>query len=207
MCRETFRRLPEEKRTRFLDAAWNEFNRVSIAEASVNQIVQKAGVPRGSFYQYFADKGDLFTYLMEDVGAHYIREYRKIIQQAGGDLFKAQRLAFAGFIGEARNEDPLFERCLRLLQLNPGLPMQLMVLEAKDSPVLAGVRDVLDTSALVRQDEDYLNQLFYITVMALATAVRDNLTNPEQAEQQRKALDLRLEIIQNGCLKQAEPAV
>ena len=207
MCRETFRRLPEEKRTRFLEAAWNEFNRVSIEEASINQIVQKAGVPRGSFYQYFADKGDLFTYLMESVGAHYISEYRKIIQQAEGDIFKAQRLAFAGFIGEARNEDPLFERCLRLLQLNPGLPMQLMVLEAKDSPVLAGVRDLLDTSMLVRQDEEYLNQLFYISVLALATAVRDNLTNPEQAEQQRQALDLRLEIIQNGCLKQADPAV
>lgn len=207
MCRETFRRLPEEKRTRFLEAAWGEFTRVGIEDVSINQIVQKAGVPRGSFYQYFSDKGDLFTYLMEGVGAHYISEYRKIIQRAGGDLFKAQQLAFAGFVGEARSEDPLFERCLRLLQLNPGLPMQLMVLEAKDSPVLAGVRDVLDTSMLVRQDEEYLNQLFYITVMALAMAVRDNLTDPKGAEQQRQALDLRLEIIRNGCLKQAEPAV
>ena len=207
MCRETFRRLPEEKRTRFLEAAWDEFTRVSIEEVSINQIVRKAGVPRGSFYQYFADKGDLFTYLMEGVGAHYISEYRKIIQQAKGDIFKAQQLAFAGFIGEARYEDSLFDRCLRLLQLNPGLPMQLMVMEAKDSPVLAGVKDLLDTSALVRQDEEYLNQLFYITVLALATAVRDNLTDPEQAEQQRQALDLRLEIIQHGCLKQAEPAV
>ena len=65
MCRETFRRLPEEKRTRFLDAAWGEFTRVGIEDVSINQIVQKAGVPRGSFYQYFSDKGDLFTYLME----------------------------------------------------------------------------------------------------------------------------------------------
>ena len=50
MCMETFLRLPEEKRTRFLEAAWEEFTRVSFAEASTNQIVRRAGVPRGSFY-------------------------------------------------------------------------------------------------------------------------------------------------------------
>ncbi len=205
MCTETFRRLPEEKRQRFLDAAWAEFNRVSIAEVSINQIVQKAGVPRGSFYQYFADKDDLFGYLLQGVGAHYVGEYRKIIRMAEGNIFAAQRLAFDGFTGEQLKRDPLFERCLRLLQLNPALPMQLMALEAKDSPILAGVRDLLDVSMLVREDEEFVSQLFYMTVMALAVAVRDHLMDPEEAEQQRRTLRMRLEIIQNGCLKQARP--
>ena len=111
MCRETFRRLPEEKRTRFLEAAWAEFNRVSIAEVSINQIVQKAGIPRGSFYQYFGDKNDLFTYLLESVGDHYISEYRKVLQMAKGNLFEAQKLAFNGFASEELKRDPLFERC------------------------------------------------------------------------------------------------
>lgn len=202
MCTETFRRLPEEKRKRFLDAAWAEFNRVPIAEVSINQIVQKAGVPRGSFYQYFVDKDDLFRYLMEAVGAHYIREYRRVIQLAEGNIFKTQQLAFDSFISEKLGQDPLFERCLRLLQLNPGLPMQLTVMEAKDSPILAGVRDLLDVSALVRQDDEYLNQLFYMTLMALAIAVRDQLLVPAGVERHRQALLLRLEIIQNGSLKQ-----
>ena len=206
MCTETFRRLPEEKRARFLDAAWAEFTRVSMGEVSINQIVQKAGVPRGSFYQYFADKDDLFGYLMVGVGNHYISEYRKVMQLAEGNIFKAQRLAFDGFTGEALHEDPLFERCLRLLQLNPGLPMQLMVMESKDSPILAGVRDLLDVSMLARQDEEYLGQLFYMTLMALAVAVRDQLTMPEHMERHRAALRLRLEIIQNGSLKQAARA-
>ena len=206
MCTETFRRLPEEKRSRFLDAAWAEFTRVPIEAVSINQIVQKAGVPRGSFYQYFGDKDDLFLYLMESVGAHYVSEYRKIIQRAEGDIFLAQKLAFDGFTSDSLKEDPLFERCLRLLQLNPALPMQLMVLEAKDSPVLAGVRDVLDVSMLARQDEEYINQLFYMTVMSLAVSVRDNLMMPEDAERQRRTLAMRLEIIQNGSLKQAAGA-
>ena len=121
-------------------------------------------------------------------------------------MFKAQQLAFDGFTGEALHEDPLFERCLRLLQLNPGLPMQLMVMESKDSPILAGVRDLLDVSMLARQDEEYLGQLFYMTLMALAVVVRDQLIMPEHMERHRAALRLRLEIIQNGSLKQAARA-
>lgn len=53
MSSETFRRLPEEKRQRFLQAAWDEFTRVKFEDASINKIIQAAGVPRGSFYQYF----------------------------------------------------------------------------------------------------------------------------------------------------------
>ena len=120
-------------------------------------------------------------------------------------LAASSAASFDGFTGEQLKRDPLFERCLRLLQLNPGLPMQLMVLESKDSPILAGVRDLLDVSMLIRQDEEYLNQLFYMTLMSLAIAVRDHLMKPEEAEQQRRTLHLRLEIIQNGCLKQARP--
>ena len=202
MCTETFRRLPEEKRKRFLDAAWAEFNRVPIAEVSINQIVQKAGVPRGSFYQYFTDKDDLFWYLMQSVGNHYIGEYRKVIQQAEGDIFRAQQMAFDGLTGDGLKDDPLFERCLRLLQLNPGLPMQLMMEESRENPILAGVRDLLDVSMLVRQDEEYLRQLFYMTLIMLAVAVGDQLVAPEKVEQHRAALHLQLEIIKNGSLKQ-----
>ena len=56
MPSNTFFRLPEEKRQRLLDAAWEEFSRVSFADASINQIIRAANISRGSFYQYFTDK-------------------------------------------------------------------------------------------------------------------------------------------------------
>ena len=65
MSKETFLRLPEEKRNRFLEAAWEEFTHVRFADASINQIVRRAGIPRGSFYQYFENKEDLFRYLLD----------------------------------------------------------------------------------------------------------------------------------------------
>lgn len=73
MCTETFLRLPEEKRSRFLNAAWEEFTSTRFADVSINQIIRKAKIPRGSFYQYFLDKEDLFAYLLEEVREHVKR--------------------------------------------------------------------------------------------------------------------------------------
>ena len=61
MPTDTFFRLPEEKRARILEGAWSEFTAVPYAEASINRIVQTSRIPRGSFYQYFEDKNDLFS--------------------------------------------------------------------------------------------------------------------------------------------------
>ena len=67
MATKTFLKLPQEKRERILEAAWAEFETVSFAEASINRIIRRAGISRGSFYQYFTDKEDLFIYLMDEV--------------------------------------------------------------------------------------------------------------------------------------------
>ena len=90
MCTETFRRLPAEKRGRFLEAAWGEFTRVKFADASINQIVRSAGIPRGSFYQYFTDKEELFHYLLEDIQAQVVRVFSELLHKNAGDLFQLQ---------------------------------------------------------------------------------------------------------------------
>ena len=62
MPKKTFFRLPAEKQQRLLKAAHAEFSRVPFNEASVSNIIKAAEIPRGSFYQYFEDKADIFFY-------------------------------------------------------------------------------------------------------------------------------------------------
>ena len=81
MCSETFLRLPEEKKKRFLDAAWGEFTRVSFADASINQIVRHAEIARGSFYQYFKDKDDLMAYLISEDWGYLLRGYHAVLRE------------------------------------------------------------------------------------------------------------------------------
>lgn len=65
MPKETFWNLPEEKRQRIIDLAVAEFAAHDYAVASLSRIVAQAGIAKGSIYQYFADKQDLFLYLLD----------------------------------------------------------------------------------------------------------------------------------------------
>lgn len=64
MPRETFFNLPKDKRDHIITAAIKEFSQAGYSTASTNQICKKSGIPKGSFYQYFTDKLDLYVYIM-----------------------------------------------------------------------------------------------------------------------------------------------
>ncbi|MGI6576959.1 MAG: TetR/AcrR family transcriptional regulator [Eubacteriales bacterium] len=64
MPKETFLNLPEDKRSLIIAAATEEFSKANYDTASVNQICKNSSIPKGSFYQYFTDKLDLYVYIM-----------------------------------------------------------------------------------------------------------------------------------------------
>lgn len=66
MPEQTFYNLPDEKREKILDAAIEEFAERGYQAASISKMVAAAGIAKGSFYQYFADKEDLYRYLLEE---------------------------------------------------------------------------------------------------------------------------------------------
>ncbi|HKY55164.1 MAG TPA: TetR/AcrR family transcriptional regulator [Anaerolineales bacterium] len=65
MPKQTFLNLPKEKRKAFIEIALDEFANNDYNTASVSKIVEKAGIAKGSVYQYFEDKQDLFMYLLD----------------------------------------------------------------------------------------------------------------------------------------------
>lgn len=65
MPKPTFFNLPEEKRQKLIDCALDEFAARDYDSASISQIVARAGIAKGSLYQYFADKRELYGYLLE----------------------------------------------------------------------------------------------------------------------------------------------
>ena len=68
MPKKTFYNLSLEKQNVIIEAAKKEFSRVPVSEASIANIVTTAGIARGSFYQYFESKEDLFAFVFESVG-------------------------------------------------------------------------------------------------------------------------------------------
>ena len=204
MCTETFLHLPEEKKHRFLEAAWEEFTTVSFASASINQIIRRAGIPRGSFYQYFSDKSDLFFYLMNLIGAHFSEELRKTVLQTGGNLFRTLLLCFDRLVQKGPAADYMFDRCLRIIQLNPEIFFQITLSSRPDHCFLEAAWTQVDLSAFRSRDPDYVYQVFLLALLALAAAVRDTLAKPENSELHRRALVQRLTIIHSGGLAERD---
>lgn len=95
MPTDTFFHLPKEKQERIIEAARKEFSRVALNEASIANIVKEAGIPRGSFYQYFENKEDVYFYCFHRMHQMGFEELFKILNQVQGDLFQGFRQFFA----------------------------------------------------------------------------------------------------------------
>jgi TetR/AcrR family transcriptional regulator len=64
MPKQTYFNLPDDKRHLIEDVAIDEFATSGFEAASISHIVSRAGIAKGSFYQYFDDKHDLFMHLV-----------------------------------------------------------------------------------------------------------------------------------------------
>ena len=62
---KTFYNLSEERKQEILDVSFIEFALHSYKVASVSNIVKNLNIAKGSFYRYFENKLDLYTYLIE----------------------------------------------------------------------------------------------------------------------------------------------
>jgi AcrR family transcriptional regulator len=62
---ERARRAREKRRRELLDAATSVFERRGYWAASVSEIIEAAGVARGSFYRYFRSKQEIFVAIVD----------------------------------------------------------------------------------------------------------------------------------------------
>lgn len=99
MPKDTFYNLDEEKKNRVLEAALEEFGNRSFHQATVGRIVKKADIPKGSFYQYFESKKDLYRHLIEMSQEKKFEFMKGVLEEMESeDVFgRLRRLYRAGF--------------------------------------------------------------------------------------------------------------
>lgn len=152
MPTNTFRRLPAAKKRRLLHAAWAEFSQYSYADSSINRIVFAADIPRGSFYQYFINKEDLFLYLLEVIEHNTRKSLSHMLQICQNDLSCALVLLFDNWF--LQHSAPTFSefQMYNLLKRNPMLDWQLR-LSGRDYPPLSGGRQISHRSVPQMSEE------------------------------------------------------
>lgn len=92
MTKETFKNLPIEKKEVIIQALKEEFEEYPITDASVASIIKRAGISRGSFYQYFDDLESSFFTILEEEAIEIHDLFMNLLIEQEGDLFSALKL-------------------------------------------------------------------------------------------------------------------
>ncbi len=98
MPKDTFFNLALPKKARLFAAISHEFSTKSFDDSAISEIIESAGIPRGSFYQYFDDKLDCYLYFVGQIQKERNELYLTILKKTDGDLFEASKQFFASNI-------------------------------------------------------------------------------------------------------------
>lgn len=203
MPKQTFFNLPREKREVILEAARQEFSERVLQEASIANIIKRAEIPRGSFYQYFEDKDDLFLYLLEEEGRDFFERFIKALQDEKGDVFAACEIWFKQNIGGL--DDPMTRKLWSNMFLSMNEKMQdKMISHCKKHPFADSMKILMSNMDLTRlriTDEDelkyFLKMLKGIIFGAMAAYLKDNM----EKEKCLKAYAFQMEIMKRGICR------
>jgi TetR/AcrR family transcriptional regulator len=90
--RDVFKKLESDKQQRILDTAIEEFADQGFKQASVNRMVQKLGIAKGSIFQYFGTKEGLFGFIFDHAVELVRRSLRQVKREtADADFFERIR--------------------------------------------------------------------------------------------------------------------
>lgn len=185
MPKRTFFNLPADKRNMLLEAAKKEFTRVPLFQASIANIVRAAGIPRGSFYQYFEDKEDLYLYLLDSKLKKSRKQLILSLQKHNGDLIEAAIDLYYNFLVKIPDEEE--RNFLKNAFLYATSSVENFFMDMFHSILhLDEISKEIDKSRLnIREEKDISHILQIITGVAIQNFIRkisEKLSDDEAIE-------------------------
>ena len=202
MIKQTFYNLPITKRERIYQAIKTEFDRVPLDKISINSIIKEANISRGSFYQYFDDKGDLYDIFADRVMDSIKECFTNTLVKYKGDLF-------------ATTEEVMSLHFIKVSQPKAKSQMQKFV-----PGVSINAKSILDR--ICERSITYFNELipnidtrkfsfdnspedirilFEMLLSISKNAIFDVLFMDIDTDEAIKIFNKKLKIVKNGCLK------
>ena len=105
MPKETFGNLPDEKRNPIIQTAIDEFLTHGYEGFSISRFVEQAKIAKGSFYQYFEGKDDLYAFIIETASQRKLQYLTQITNDLGQiHLFDLLRALYVGAFAFMKEE-------------------------------------------------------------------------------------------------------
>ncbi len=206
MIKKTFYNLPQAKKDRIMNAIKKEFNRVPLDKISINSIIKQAGISRGSFYQYFDDKGDLYDIIADEFSGMLKILCATYLTKNKGDFFATFDDIIYFTFEKIENKD----MNKHLKDFLPGVSVNAKAVIdrvcVKSSDYYNIFLDNVDFSKLHLETKDELKYLFEIVVMIIRDALFSYAIAKLPVE--KVLLDYRnkIKILRRGCEKQSASA-
>ena len=207
MPSSTFSRLPVEKQNRLLGAATKEFSQKPYSEASINQIIRDAGIPRGSFYMYFTDKEELFRYVLQGYVDQLLQLLELCILEETGDVF-AGFLRLFDYIRSQNREQSLGSvgAMTAIIGCNSGMQKNVLLEMLDRERLLKRLRNAVNPELLDLRTPEDLADVLAILLSVGGSLLYDGLQRPEDAAV-RQQLVRSLRIFQHGMARDKESMV
>lgn len=202
MPTERFLNLPEEKRTRIVNAAMAEMSRVPFDEVSINKIVQAADIPRGSFYQYFTDKTDMLDYIMVGYRNSMKKIFREKLGEGNGDIFDmcVQALQYTVDFGTSGNNYSFCKHVFSQLSLNEDACYK--VIEHNASELLQEFMPVLQLEKLRYQASQDLENVVEMLLVLLRRAIARIFADISLKDTVLEDFEKQLNMIKYGIFRE-----
>lgn len=197
MPSNTFLNLAQEKQDKLLEAATREFSRRPYAEASINQIIKDAGIPRGSFYMYFQDKEELFRYLMHGYVDQLLMVLEELLIREQGDIFSAL-LQLNCYIHSKRDALRLGDvgAMAAIIGCNQGVQKNILLEMLDPAEIYGRLKGLVNPELLDLRREGDLEDILAVLLSITGPMIYNSLqSGPAES---RDRLENVLEILKRG---------
>ncbi len=203
MPKQTFFNLPNEKKRVILEAAKQEFSEMTLQEASIANIIKRAQIPRGSFYQYFEDKDDIFLYLIEEGGKNVFERLISILENEKGDVFTSFEIWFKESV-EAL-DDPMMRKFCKNVFLSMNEKMHdKMIPNCMKHPLAASMQvlvEHMDFTKLCISNEDEIKYFLKMLRGIICGAAAGYLKGTIEKEKCLESYKFQMEIMKRGIFR------
>jgi len=201
-----FLSLPEGKRQKILKIATKEFAIKGYAKASLNRMVEKLGIAKGSIYQYFHNKEHLFLYVFSH-GVRLAKDILKPIKSQKGNIFEKLSASLKMGILFIQQHPHIYQIYLKILFEDqvPGRKHLLKAIRFYSRDYLLPLLKEAQTKGEIRKDLDLEMTAFMLDAMmerflqAYSLSYLDTIDVYEvKTESLEKKISIWIDILKRG---------
>lgn len=199
MIKRTFYNLPPEKREKIIDVTKKEFSKGNKKKITINSVIEKAGISRGSFYQYFDDKLDLVELVTDDMLAKLVSFVQDELFLNGGDIFMVPIKIFDIMVAKKQTMSSIAVFDIHSNQ-NSDLISDYMQYRYRNTNPFEGFAKYIDTTNFANKSDDDIQCVIFMLFDQVKNSIFNINKGIHSVEEEKQQLIKKINIIKNGAL-------